>query len=125
MIVGVGMDIVEVERVARLWRDYGLRFAHRILAEEEREELALLMRPEWLLAKRFAVKEAFGKAVGTGLRHPVTWTRIALAHDELGRPHLKLHAEVEQLLARRGVSRHHVSVTDERHFASAIVILES
>lgn len=124
MIVGVGMDIVEVERVSRLWRDYGTRFAQRILADEERAELAALARPECLLAKRFAVKEAFGKAIGTGIRYPVTWTRVGLGHDELGRPHLKLHAEIEQLLAARGVQRHHVSVTDERHFASAIVILE-
>ena len=125
MIVGVGMDIVEVERVARLWREYGMRFAQRILADEECAELEGLARPEWLLAKRFAVKEAFGKAAGTGLRHPVTWTRIGLAHDPLGRPLLRLHAEVEALLAQRGVRHHHVSVTDERHFASAIVILES
>lgn len=124
MIIGVGMDIVEVGRVQRLWADYGQRFAHRILDDEEREELARQSHPEWLLAKRFAVKEAFGKAIGTGIRYPVTWTRIGLGHDPLGRPHLRLHAEVEQLLTERGVRRHHVSVSDERHFASAIVILE-
>lgn len=125
MIVGLGTDIVEVERVARLWRDYGLRFAQRILTDSECDELASLQRPEWLLAKRFAVKEAFGKAAGTGLRHPVTWTRIGLGHDELGRPHLVLHEDVERLLATQGVRRHHVSVSDERRFATAIVILES
>lgn len=124
MIIGLGMDIVEVARVEKLWADYGARFAQRILDEGERAELAELARPQWLLAKRFAVKEAFGKAIGTGIRYPVTWTRIGLGHDDLGRPHLRLHPEVEQLLSTRGVRRHHVSVSDERHFASAIVILE-
>jgi len=125
VIAGVGIDIVEVERVAKLWTRYGMQFAKRILAQEECDELLKLPHPEWLLAKRFAVKEAFGKAAGTGLRYPVTWTRIGLTHDDMGRPQLRLHREIEQLLAQRGVSRHHVSISDERHFASAIVILES
>ncbi len=125
MIQGVGIDIVEIERVAKLWKSYGMRFAHRILADHECSELDGLPKPEWLLAKRFAVKEAFGKAIGTGLRHPVTWTRIGLIHDTLGRPQLRLHPEIDQMLSERGIHRYHVSVTDERHFASAIVILES
>ncbi|MSQ59433.1 MAG: holo-ACP synthase [Betaproteobacteria bacterium] len=125
MIQGVGIDIVEIERVAKMWKSYGMRFARRILAQHECEELSDLPRPEALLAKRFAVKEAFGKAMGTGLRHPVTWTRIGLVHDALGRPQLRLHPEISQLLSRRGIHHHHVSITDERHFASAVVILES
>ncbi len=125
MIQGVGIDIVEIERVARMWKSYGMRFAHRILAQDECDELVVLSKPEALLAKRFAVKEAFGKAIGTGLRHPVTWTRIGLVHDALGRPQLRLHPEIDRLLSQRGINRHHVSITDERHFASAIVILES
>ena len=125
MIEGLGIDIVEIERVAKMWQTHGMRFARRILAAEECAELASVTRAERLLAKRFAVKEAFGKACGTGLRHPVTWTRIGLTHDELGRPQLKLHPEIEKLLAARGICRHHVSITDERHFASAVVILES
>ena len=125
MIQGVGIDIVEIERVAKLWKAYGMRFARRILAAHECAELGSVTQAEWLLAKRFAVKEAFGKAIGTGLRHPVTWTRIGLVHDNLGRPQLKLHAEICSLLSERGINRHHVSIADERHFASAIVILES
>ena len=125
MIQGVGIDIVEIERVAKMWKSYGMRFALRILAQHECDEIAALAKPESLLAKRFAVKEAFGKAVGTGLRHPVTWTRIGLIHDALGRPQLRLHPEIDQLLNKRGIHRHHVSITDERRFASAIVILES
>lgn len=125
MIEGVGIDIVEIERIAKMWNDYGMRFAARILSEFEQSELDATKRPEWLIAKRFAVKEAFGKAIGTGLRHPVTWTRIELTHDALGRPLLQLHPEIDLMLKERGIRRHHVSVTDERHFASAIVILES
>ena len=125
MIHGVGIDIVEIERVAKMWKSYGMRFARRILAEQEQSDLEITARPEWLIAKRFAVKEDFGKAIGTGLRYPVTWPRIALAHDELGRPVLQLHPDIDRILMERGIRRHHVSVTDERHFASAIVILES
>jgi holo-[acyl-carrier protein] synthase len=125
VIHGVGIDLVEIERMARIWKSYGTRFAQRILADHECLELDGLSRPESFLAKRFAVKEAFGKAIGTGLRHPILWTRVGLVHDTLGRPQLQLHTEIAQLLVDRGIRSHHVSVTDERHFASAIVILES
>jgi len=125
MIVGIGADVVEVERVAKLLARYGERFARRVLGKSEWEGFAAAAHPARFLASRFAVKEAFAKALGTGLRAPVLLTHINLAHDPLGRPLLQLAPELQALSDRRGVKGHHVTLTHERSIACAFVILES
>ena len=72
MIAGLGVDLVDITRVDRLLRQYGDQFARRVLAVEERAAYAGSARPVWFLANRFAAKEALSKALGTGLRYPVT-----------------------------------------------------
>ena len=81
MIVGVGIDIVDVTRIERLLRKYGDQFARRILASAERPAFAASSRPVWFLANRFAAKEALSKALGTGLRYPVTLHAISVTSD--------------------------------------------
>ena len=125
MIVGIGADVVEIARIAKLLARYKERFAQRVLGESEWDEFRATVRPERFLASRFAVKEAFGKAFGTGLRAPVLLTHISLAHDALGRPLLKLAPELQALSDRRGVKAHHVTLTHERSIACAVVVLEA
>ena len=125
MIVGIGADIVEIARVTRLLARYGERFAQRVLGEAEWDEFRTTVHPDRYLASRFAVKEAFAKAFGTGLRAPVLLTHITLAHDALGRPLLKLAPELQALFDRRGVKAHHVTLTHERSIACAVVVLEA
>ena len=83
MIFGIGVDIVEVPRVKRLLERYGERFAARTLAPAEWDGFRASVHPALYLAGRFAAKEAFSKAMGTGLRHPVALTRIGVSHDAL------------------------------------------
>jgi holo-[acyl-carrier protein] synthase len=125
LIVGIGADIVEVERVTRLLARYGERFARRVLGAGEWEGYRASPHRDRYLASRFAAKEAFGKAFGTGLRAPVLLTYISLNHDPLGRPILQLAPELQGLVTRRGIKAQHITLTHERSMACAIVVLEA
>ena len=124
MIVGIGIDIVDLSRIDRLLREYGEQFARRILAEAERPAFAASSRPVWFLANRFAAKEALSKALGTGLRYPVTLHAISVSSDSIGKPELGFHGPLPGYLASRGVTRHHLSLSHEKAMACAVVILE-
>lgn len=123
MIYGIGTDVVQISRMEALWTRHGERLAQRVLSPEELAELPTDM-PWRFVAKRFAVKEAFAKAAGTGLRHPVTLTRITLAHDGLGRPVFRCAASLQQWLDARGITHVHVSLSDEREMVVAFVVME-
>lgn len=124
MIFGIGTDIVEVARIDEVWQRHGRRFAARILAGAELSELDGHAAPARLLAKRFAAKEAFAKAVGTGIRGVVGFHSIAIGHDALGKPLLVFDAALQAYLERIGVVAHHLSVSDERDTVVAFVVLE-
>ncbi|MBS4095335.1 MAG: holo-ACP synthase [Sulfuricella sp.] len=125
MIFGIGTDIVAVSRMAGALERHGERFAARLLAPEERAEFALQKSPARFLAKRFAAKEAFAKALGSGVRHPATLHNIRVGHDSLGKPLLAFHPDLADELAQRGIRAHHLSLSDEQEMAVAFVILES
>jgi len=125
MIFGIGTDIVEYARIEALWARYGERFAERLLSERELAECRASSQPARLLAKRFAAKEAFAKAVGSGMRHPVGFQRIGVTHDGLGKPVLQFDEILRTYLAQLGVNGHHLSISDERDMIVAFVVLES
>jgi holo-[acyl-carrier protein] synthase len=124
MIKGIGIDLVDVERVERLLATYGERFAQRVLAPVEREPYAASARRNWFLASRFAAKEAVSKALGTGLRYPVTLHGISVVTDAVGRPELRFHGPLPQYLKSAQVGAAHLSITHEKGFACAVVVLE-
>src|SRR5882672_5351191 len=99
MIVGVGVDIVDMSRMERLLGEYGDQFARRILAPAERPAFEASTRPVWFLANRFAAKEALSKALGTGLRYPVTLHAISVSSDVIGKPTLGFHGPMPAYLA--------------------------
>lgn len=124
MIFGIGTDLVEVPRVEALLARHGERFARRVLADVEWPDFERSgVRPIYL-ASRFAAKEAFAKALGTGVRAPASLRNIGVAHDEAGRPVLALAPALDALLQARGVVRSHLSITHERSMACAFVVLE-
>lgn len=124
MIYGIGTDVVEPARIARSLERYGDRFAKRILADEEWPEYTNSTKPIRFIANRFAAKEAFSKAIGTGLRHPVTLNYIEIAHDALGKPYFKFHPVLEQMIKDQGIINHHLSISDEMNLSCAFVVLE-
>jgi len=123
VIVGVGTDIVCIGRMRNNLERFGERFACRILDAGELEEYRDERFPERLLAKRFAVKEAVAKALGTGFRDGVTPRQIAVVHDPLGKPAVRLAGPARRLSDALGVGATLVSISDEREHAIAFVVL--
>lgn len=125
MILGVGTDLVHVPRVDAILRRYGADAAGRhFLAMPERALLGSEPNPASFFAKRFAAKEAFAKAVGTGLRWPVSLSQIWVDKEPLGRPYLRFEPELAAWLAENGFGRAHLSLADEHEFAQAFVVVE-
>ncbi len=125
MIFGIGTDIVEVTRIEASISQFGDEFAKRILAESELESYFKSQIKPRFLAKRFAAKEAFSKALGTGLRAPCTFQNIAVSHDDLGKPILLLADELQAFLTTKNITQTHISVSDEKNLAAAFVVLET
>jgi holo-[acyl-carrier protein] synthase len=125
MIAGIGIDIVDAARIERMLAAYGKRFAGRILAASERTAFENSPRPVWFLANRFAAKEAFSKALGTGLRYPVTLHAISVTNDAMGKPAFAFHGPLPAYLEARGITRHHMSLSHEKGLACAMVVLET
>jgi holo-[acyl-carrier protein] synthase len=124
VIYGVGTDVVEIGRVEKALARWGERFAERILCSAELARFKKHKQPEAYLAKRFAAKEAFTKALGTGIKSPANWHGVWVANLPSGKPELQFSKELNLLLSQRGISRAHVSLSDERGLAVATVILE-
>ncbi|TFW70522.1 holo-ACP synthase [Methylotenera oryzisoli] len=124
MIFGIGTDVVEVARINDSIAEFGDMFAKKILAESEMPSYQKSNIKPRFLAKRFAAKEAFSKALGTGLRAPATLQNIAVSHDELGKPILVLAPVLQAFLASKNISKTHISISDEKNLAAAFVVLE-
>jgi holo-[acyl-carrier protein] synthase len=125
MIFGIGTDIVEVSRIEDSLLRFGNAFAERILNEQEWLSYSQSKTQPRFLAKRFAAKEAFAKALGTGLRAPATFQNIGIAHDDLGKPVLDIAPELQALLDSKGIKYMHLSISDEKALAVAFVVLET
>jgi holo-[acyl-carrier protein] synthase len=123
-IVGIGTDIVSTVRIRAIWDRFGSAFSRRILAKSELLRLELSRDPVSFLAKRYAAKEAVAKALGTGFRpHGILLTEISVNNNALGRPYLEFSGETEREMARLSVTESHLTLSDEKEFALAFVIL--
>lgn len=124
MIYGVGTDVVLISRIEQALQRHGQKFALRILCEPELRRFRQHRKPAAYLAKRFAAKEAFVKALGTGIRAPANWHGVWVFNLPSGKPALGYSPALAALVEGRGIKRSHVSITDERDLACATVILE-
>ncbi len=124
MIVGVGVDIAETIRFENLYSRYGERIARRILTESEQVEFARRNNPASYLATRFAAKEAAAKALGTGFGCGVGYKSIEIKNNNQGRPILKFINSALELARQKQVENVFVSLSDEKHYVVAMVILE-
>uniref|UniRef100_A0A6S6SGZ7 Holo-[acyl-carrier-protein] synthase n=1 Tax=uncultured Thiotrichaceae bacterium TaxID=298394 RepID=A0A6S6SGZ7_9GAMM len=124
-IIGIGTDIVEVQRISKILQGGNERFLRRILHDNEYERFLKInevLRAHWI-AKRFATKEACSKALGTGIGKHAQLTEIETRHDDLGKPHLVLHGTTQQTADRLGVIDMSLSLADERMHAVAFIVL--
>ncbi|HDT3000875.1 holo-ACP synthase [Proteus mirabilis] len=123
-IVGIGMDIVEISRIEEIIGRSGERLARRILTDNEWIIYQSHKQPIRFLAKRFAVKEAAAKALGTGIRLGLAFNHFEVANDELGKPTLHFLAVAKEMAQKAGINAIHVTLADEQRYACATVILE-
>ncbi len=124
MIFGTGTDIVAVRRLSRLYERHGIRALDKLLAPSERVDFDRAAESARFLAKRFAAKEAFGKALGLGVAAPATLPNIAVAHDDLGKPFFHYAPALARFMHERNLAAH-LSISDEADYALAFVIIES
>jgi holo-[acyl-carrier protein] synthase len=124
MIYGIGTDIVEVKRIREALNKHGIALAKKILTSQELLTYKNTEVKENFLAKRFAAKEAFAKAMGTGMRSPVNFKSIEIIHDSLGKPKIKTIQKLSLLVKSYNIKYCHLSISDEKNIAVAFVILE-
>ena len=129
MIVGIGTDLCDIRRIAATVSRRGDRFAQKVLGPRElavyhARSQAHPARGLGYLATRFSAKEAFSKAIGTGMRMPMTWRHCEILNAPSGKPEIALQGELAQWFAQRGWHAH-VTVTDENDYAAAFVVVES
>ncbi len=128
MIFGIGTDICDIRRIEAVFARQGERFVHKVLTEAEialwrRRSARNARRGLRFLATRFSAKEAFSKAVGLGMRMPMTWRRCEIVSQASGKPVIVLHGELKAWFEAQGL-RAHVSVTDEADYAASFVVVE-
>ncbi len=129
MIFGIGTDVVDLRRLRATWQRRGERFAERVLGPGEivvfRGRLARVeARGIAYLATRFSAKEAFSKAIGLGMRMPMTWRACEILNAPGGKPEIRLHGALAEWFAARGLVAH-VSVSDETDHAASFVVVET
>ena len=123
-IVGIGTDLARIERFRKFVQS-GNRVLERLFSESERGYAMQMKDPSPHLAARFAAKEAFVKALGTGLREGLSWQQIIVVRDSLGCPSLQLSGRAAEMLQQRGVESTHLSYSHDGDYAVATVVLES
>ena len=124
MIFGIGTDIVEVERIKNL--SSISKFAKKILSQKELNTFNSLNKDQkiYFLSKQFAAKEAISKALGTGIGHEISLKNIEILRDEKGKPFFNAINELSAYLSILGITKTHVSLSDESNYAIAMVIVE-
>jgi holo-[acyl-carrier protein] synthase len=121
MITGIGIDIMEIDRIRRSVEEFGERLLHRIFTEGEiaycRDKFNIYQH----LAARFAAKEAFSKAIATGLRGAFGWNDIEVVNDALGKPGLVLHGRIRERLQDHSLL---LSISHSENHVVAVVVIE-
>ena len=121
-ILGHGIDLIECDRIAKVYDNHGERFLNRVLTPAEQERGRRFRNPIPFIAGRWAAKEAILKMIGTGWRGQISWTDMEILPNELGRPTVRLTGETARLAANIGIKRVFLSITHTAHNATASAI---
>ena len=122
-IYGIGTDFVSKERIKRLMEQYPDQFIMRILSAQEQEECKTRSQVDYV-AKRFAAKEAVAKALGTGIGETVRFNEISITNLPSGKPVVALLNRAQSLITDLNIQSIHVSLSDDKHYAMAFVVIE-
>jgi holo-[acyl-carrier protein] synthase len=124
MILGVGIDIIEVARIVASLEKFGHRFGERILSGEETAYCLAHNSPAPFVAARFAAKEAISKAFGTGIGAHLGWQDMEIAHRKSGEPYVILHGKGKKLFESRNAKTILVSISHTKEYAAVVAVLE-
>ncbi len=129
MIVGIGTDVCDIRRIAATMERRGDRFAQRVLGPDEMRVFEARRqrtptRGLRFVATRFSAKEAFSKAIGLGIRSPMTWRGCEILNEPSGKPYIQLSGELKAWFDAKGWIAH-VTVTDETDYAASFVVVET
>tara|TARA_B100001971_G_scaffold124699_1_gene114814 strand:+ start:546 stop:938 length:393 start_codon:yes stop_codon:yes gene_type:complete len=125
MIYGIGTDIVDIDRISHILNKNRDGFIKRVLTEHERALFANKADNAAYCAKRFAAKEAFAKALGTGIGRVVSFQDLTVRSNENGKPYFIPSEKLRQYLVEKNIAQAHLSISDESKNAIAFVVLES
>lgn len=125
MIVGIGTDIIKVDRISRSVTRYGEKFLKRVYTDREIAYCAARKRETEHLAGRFAAKEAALKALGTGVSGGATLRGVEVTNDDSGKPEITLHGGTLEAARERGIRIVHISISHAGEFATAYAVAES
>jgi len=127
-IFGIGIDIVDRERINKIYTKYGNKFAEKILNEREFKGFNLSKNKPSFLAKRFAAKEAFSKALGTGISNGINFNEIVVLNNKSGKPYINIIGQTKKILTKkfkRKKSKISLSLSDEKKYAVAFVTISA
>lgn len=124
MIIGIGVDVVELKRIEKIWNRYGVKFANKILSEQE-QKLLPQSNPIPFLAGRFAAKEALSKALGTGFSAQINFKNFSVSNLPSGQPVATLSGAALETMQKNGAKRVFLSISHDKGCAVAMAILEA
>ena len=124
MIYGIGVDLVNVQRIEKVIFRWGSRFVNRIFTDREARICYGRAFSHSAFALRFAAKEAFSKALGLGMRKGIRWRDIEVSNDAAGKPGLTLNGMASQICKEKGINGIHLSLSDDGDYGIAMVVLE-
>lgn len=122
-VIGIGIDVVEVDRIKSSIEEFSERFLNRVFTKSEREYCKKQKMPELHLAARFAAKEAIAKAFGTGIGKEVGWLDMEILRKESGEPEVQLRGDARGYARQRGVGQIMVSLTHAKQYAAANAVI--
>lgn len=123
MIKGIGTDILEIERIAKVYSRWGGRFGKKILTPFELERMEKNISQERFIARRFCAKEAVSKALGTGMKSGVSFPQIEIRHDKRGAPLVKLSGRAQDIFIEKQATDIKLSISDEKDYALAFAVM--
>ncbi|UPT14619.1 holo-ACP synthase [Buchnera aphidicola] len=124
-IIGIGTDIIEIDRIKKNFFRFGNKLAKKILSVKEWEEYKRSLNKINFIAKKFVAKEAAAKALGTGINNGINFNQIEIYHNSLGKPNFRFLKNALKKFKEKKCKFAHVSISDQKSYAHAIVILEN
>ncbi|QCI27172.1 holo-ACP synthase [Buchnera aphidicola] len=123
-IIGIGCDIIDLNRLNNVFKKFGKKFLKKILSKNELNEFLKTKNKINFIGKRFVIKEAASKSIGTGFQNGINFKSFELSHDKYGKPNIIFLKKAKKIFNKLKIKYVHVSITDEKKYIFAVIIIE-